>query len=303
MIKLYTHTDLDGEGCAILARMAFGTGVVIEHCEYDDINAKVSKLIDEYHSEIEDVHITDISVSNEVAAKIDEFECDCLLLDHHATALDLNMYDWCKVIVTDEVTGIKTCGTELYYRWLVGKGYLEDSSALRDFVKIIRDYDTWRWVEEVDGIISKNVNDLYYMYDKEHFEKWCITSINDGTFPRFTENDEILLRMNQKQIEDYIEHKNKRLITKRINGRLCGIVFAEKYFSELGNRLCAMHPELDYIVMIDTDGYVSYRSIKDDINLGKDVAALYGGGGHPKAAGSQFDMSVIEKFIDLIFGV
>ena len=45
-----------------------------------------------------------------------------------------------------------------------------------------------------------------------------------------------------------------------------------------------------------------YRTIKDDIDLGKDVAAQFGGGGHPKAAGSQFDKTLQLQIIQKIFG-
>lgn len=46
---------------------------------------------------------------------------------------------------------------------------------------------------------------------------------------------------------------------------------------------------------------VSYRTVKDNIDLGRDVASLFGGGGHPKAAGSTFDNSVLMKTIQNIF--
>ena len=85
-------------------------------------------------------------------------------------------------------------------------------------------------------------------------------------------------------------------------GRECGFVFAEKYVSELGNRLCKMHPEIDFIAMIDMGTKtVSYRTVKDDIDLGKDIAQLFGGGGHPKAAGSEFSDNVQFKVIEKIF--
>ena len=41
MVKLFTHTDLDGVGCAVLAKFAFGNDVDIEYCNYDDIDSKV----------------------------------------------------------------------------------------------------------------------------------------------------------------------------------------------------------------------------------------------------------------------
>lgn len=48
---------------------------------------------------------------------------------------------------------------------------------------------------------------------------------------------------------------------------------------------------------------ISYRGIKDDIDLGKDVAKVFGGGGHPKAADSQIDNEVIDEFIKKIFDI
>ena len=36
MIKLITHTDLDGIGCAILAKIAFRNNVEIEYCNNPD---------------------------------------------------------------------------------------------------------------------------------------------------------------------------------------------------------------------------------------------------------------------------
>ena len=45
MVKLFTHTDLDGIGCAILAKLAFGDNVNIEYCNYDNINESVKKFI------------------------------------------------------------------------------------------------------------------------------------------------------------------------------------------------------------------------------------------------------------------
>lgn len=64
-----------------------------------------------------------------------------------------------------------------------------------------------------------------------------------------------------------------------------------------------MHSELAYIAMIDISrGRVSYRTIRDDINLGTEIAHNYGGGGHPKAAGSTFDISwAMDVMTDWLF--
>lgn len=54
--------------------------------------------------------------------------------------------------------------------------------------------------------------------------------------------------------------------------------------------------------MIDVESCtVSYRTTRDDIHLGQDVAKLFGGGGHPKAAGSPFDKAILLEAVRKIF--
>lgn len=305
MIKLFTHTDLDGVGCAILAKLAFGKEVDISYCNYDDINESVLDYLNNSDDSLSYIYITDIRVNEDIAKLLDERGNVCLL-DHHPTALELNKYTWCKVMVED-LNGVKTSGTKMFYHWLGMNGYLSDelenNKALGKFAELVRDYDTWRWSElGEDGIICKQVNDLMYLYGRDRFITWCISEIHDEVFPRLYAADELLLNTKQKEIDEYVEEKNEQLFTSPMCGRVCGFVFAEKYVSELGNRLCKMHPEIDYVAMIDMGNKtVSYRTVKDDIDLGKDVAQLFGGGGHPKAAGSEFSVDVQFKTIEKIF--
>lgn len=301
MIKLFTHTDLDGVGCAVLAKFAFGNDVDIEYCNYDEINERVEEY---FNSGLEyDCHITDISINEELAYKISESEKAYCLLDHHATALNLNKFDWCTVKVENE-DGIKTSGTELYYHYLMDNGYLNEADVLDRFSELVRNYDTWRWSTLGDnGIICKKVNDLLYIYGRNKFIDWCLAELHFGTFPRLEHTDKLVLEIEQNNIDNYVKKKDEQMITTVLCDRICGVVFAEKYFSELGNKLCEMHPEIDFVAMVDMSGTVSYRTAKDDIDLGKDVAKLFGGGGHAKAAGSRFDNTMKYDVISKIFNI
>ena len=305
MIKLFTHTDLDGVGCAILAKLAFGEEVDISYCNYDDINENVMNYLNHNDDSLSYIYITDIRVNEEVAELLDK-RGGVVLLDHHPTALGLNKYHWCNVMIED-LNGVKTSGTKMFYHWLgmneCLNEELETNEALSRFAELVRNYDTWRWSElGEDGVICKQVNDLMYLYGRDKFITWCISEIHDEVFPRLYSADELLLNTKQKEIDEYVEEKNEQLFTSPMCGRVCGFVFAEKYVSELGNRLCKMHPEIDYVAMIDMGSKtVSYRTVKDDIDLGKDVAQLFGGGGHPKAAGSEFSVDVQFKTIEKIF--
>lgn len=308
MIKLFTHTDLDGIGCAILARLAFADDVDITYCDYDDINNEIYRRIQsDKILNYDMVFITDISIEEENAVILDGISyVKIKLLDHHPTAQHLNKYDWCTIKIEDEETHIKTSGTELYYNWLINHGYLNKDGNLDRFVEIVRDYDTWRWSQLGEkGIICKQINDLLYLYGRERFVNWCIAKIKFDSFSKFpnlSDTEKLVLEIKQREIDKYIVEKNKQIIFLELCGKQCGFVFAENYFSELGNKLCKLNPDIDLIAMIDiASKAVSYRTIKDDIDLGKDIAQLFGGGGHPKSAGSKFSENVQFKVIEKIF--
>lgn len=320
-IKLFTHTDLDGIGCAVLAYLAFeAENVDIEFCDYKDVDEKVRDLYVSGKDTLYDkIYITDISVGDKVAAEIDEMvnasdDEKWYLFDHHATALHLNKYIWTMVRVTDKHTGLKTSGTEMFYKYLNIFGCFDDGhdnnfvhDNIHSFVEKVRDYDTWRWKElGDDGVVCKQLNDLFHMYGREKFIEWATYNIlyQLNLFPYFNEADAALLENKQKDIDIYISMKNKQLMTVKDNfGYTCGVVFAERYFSELGNKLSELHPELDYIAMIDMGfGGVSYRTVKEGIDLGGEIAHSFGGGGHRKAAGSNFDgIGVRELVTEYIF--
>lgn len=249
--------------------------------------------------------ITDINISDDIAKEIDnKFFNNFYLLDHHATALDLNKYKWCNVAI-ENMYNIKTSGTEIFYRWLILNGYFNDklevNESLSKFVELVRDYDTWRWSTLGEkGIICKQVNDLLYLYGRDKFISWCLDEINTYKFPFLSTIDVFMLNNEQRKIDEYVNKKDKKMTYVKLNGYICGIVFAESYQSELGNRLCKMHPEIDFVAIINIDGSVSYRTIKDNIDLGKDIASLFGGGGHPKAAGSPISEETKSMIIQRI---
>ena len=138
-----------------------------------------------------------------------------------------------------------------------------------------------------DGKLSRDLNDLMFIKGSIPFKNDVYNQLNIGAFPFFSEADRAMLDMSHKKLENYIKDKNENIEVFTINGYKGGLVYAEQNFSELGNKLCEMNPKLDFIAMVEpTKGFVSIRSRKDDIDVGKDIAAPLGGGGHAKSAGA-----------------
>lgn len=306
MIYLFTHTDLDGVGCAILAKLFFADEPCITYCDYGDIDYKVKKLLG--NAEIlqpeDKIFITDISISKELAKRIEasSLECEIKLFDHHATAEPLNKFLWCKVRTTDEEDNDLTCGTKMFYDHLVHQYGDLYKDSLCDFVDFVRQWDTWEWKNTGDqGRIAKYLNDLLDIRGRYDFINHFVYQFQTEGYCYLDDTDKMLLEIRQREIKEYIQKKSRQMLNPHIAAYSVGIVFADRFISELGNQLCELHPEIDFVAIIDiANQKVSYRTIRDDINLGV-FAQHYGGGGHPKAAGSQFTEDVLRNTVGKIF--
>jgi oligoribonuclease NrnB/cAMP/cGMP phosphodiesterase (DHH superfamily) len=305
MIKLFTHTDLDGVSNAVIAFINFDfENVDVEYCNYNNVNDKVKQFLFQSNTnDYDKVFITDISVNDELAKKIDNIKnLDIKLFDHHPTAIELNKYKWAKVEVMLNETE-KTCGTKLFYDYLrknSEKGKPIKQTCVRKFVDTVRKYDTWQWKAENDTT-PKLWNDLLYIIGREEFTESISYRLEYDHKFEFSDFDRKILDLRQRKIDSYVKAKDKQIIVKDILGHKAGVVFGEQFSSELGNRLCDMHPELEFIVIINLSSSISYRSIGDSIDLGKDIASVYGGGGHPNASGSPLSDDIRNKVLNLIF--
>ncbi|APH20929.1 DHH family phosphoesterase [Clostridium botulinum] len=315
-IKLFTHTDLDGIGCAILGILAYGKdNINIEYCNYDDVNEKVKEFyMGAEKNEYDKIFITDISVNEKIATIIKQYYIDetynpdIQLLDHHPTALELNKYDWAKVQINLNDKE-KTSGTRMFYDYLKENRYLDSHAVvynqytnIETFVEIVRKYDIWQWKEE-NYLIPKQWNDLFYIMGREDFIESILYRLTHYDIFGFSDFDLQLLKYKQREIDNYIKSKDKELIVKDILGYKAGIIFGEQYHSEVGNRLSETHPELDFIVIINMSKAISYRNIGNKVDLGKDVAEIFEGGGHPNAAGSPISDEFRNKVINEIFNL
>jgi len=273
----------------------------IEYCNYDDINEKVEEflLLNEDFN-YDKVFITDISVNESIAdwiqekVYLNENEDKFILLDHHKTAEFLNKYTWATVVT--DYYGFKVSGTSLLHDYFTGNIVYNKNTKL--FSDMVRDYDTWRW-NEIGDLNPKKLNDLYYIYGKEMFIDKILTYLESPNENIFTSSDELILKLKQNEIDSFIEIKNNTMIKYKIGEYVAGVVFAESFISELGNRLCKINSDIDFAVIININHSLSFRTIKDiDVSA---IAKSIGGGGHSKSSGAPINIDR-EEFINELLG-
>lgn len=298
MYKLLSHNDLDGVGCGILAKLAFGDQVEVRYNSVSRLNYEVSSFLEDENSQSTFLFITDLSVNEENEKKLEQFYQDggkVQLIDHHKTALHFNEYEWGFVQVEDK-EGKLTSATSLLYAYFVKNGLLHRSETLDMFVELVRQYDTWEW-EKNNNLEAKRLNALFFLFSIEEFEEKMLERLRTSETFYFEPFEQKLLDMEETKMNQYIRKKRRQVIQAEVDDYLAGIVYAENYLSELGNELGKEYPHLDYIAMLNMGTKrISLRTIHDDVDVSA-VAGTYGGGGHAKASGCTITLDAFQNFV------
>ncbi|UPJ18282.1 oligoribonuclease [Bacillus cereus] len=303
MYRLYTHNDLDGVGCGIVAKIAFGKDVEVRYNSVMGLDHQIERLF-ELEKKLKDdfLIITDLSVNEENLIRLDNLEKSggkVRLIDHHKTALHFNEYSWGRVKVNYE-DGRLTAATSLLYEYLLEHELIKQSQALDEFVELVRQYDTWEW-DQNENIKAKNLNDLFFMLSIDEFEEKMTEWILNSEHFEFGDFEQKLLEMEEERIERYVRKKKREIVQTFIGNFCMGIVHAESYHSELGNELGKDNPHLDYIVILNLGGKkISFRTIHDHVDVST-IAGQFGGGGHAKASGCSMGKEAFQLFVNDIF--
>ncbi|WP_040208713.1 DHH family phosphoesterase [Neobacillus jeddahensis] len=303
MVKIFTDIDLDGLGCGLIAKIAFGEKANVFYSSYRNLNQRVDSFISHPGNNHEDVYITDLAVNEVIEKKLEErFQHGrhIQMIDHHVTAMHFNQYKWGKVLPEYE-NGKKTCATSLFYDFLIEQEMMDRNHALEEFIELVRQYDTWEW-DENNNVAAKRLNDLFYIMNREQFEEEMLKRLteNKDSF-RLTDTENMILDIEEQKINRYIHSKSRQIVQTIVDDYFVGIVHAEQYLSELGNALNNIYPHLDMIVLMNVSGKkMGFRTIHEEVNVAE-FAQKYGGGGHPKASGSEMTKEAFETFIVNVF--
>jgi uncharacterized protein len=302
MNVLFTHNDLDGVGCGIVARCAFGDQVQIRYNSVSSLNGQVEQFLEKGKDRRKNeknglLFITDLAVNESNEAGLDRYVSaggKARLLDHHKTSLHLNRHSWATVQVEYD-DGRLSSATSLLYDYLVQHGLLQPRPALIQFVELVRQYDTWEW-ERHNNVRAKRLNDLFFLVALEDFEESMTARLLEQQEFSFTEFEVKILDLEEEKIERYVRRKKREITQTFIDNRCVGVVHAEQYHSELSHELGREFPHLDYIAIVNMGGKkMSLRTIHDHIDV-SEVAARFGGGGHAKAAGCSLTETAFEQY-------
>ncbi|QOR65020.1 oligoribonuclease [Cytobacillus suaedae] len=302
MIKLFSDSDLDGIGCGLVAKLAFGDEVEVAYCSYRNLNERVERFIDDPENNDAQIYITDLAVNEDIEKKLAErFKKGkhVQMVDHHVTAMHFNQYDW-GFVQPEYEDGRKTCATSLYYEFLLEKNLITSSPALEEFIELVRQYDTWEW-EANENTAAKRLNDLFFIISMEQFETEMLERLKTQESFSLNDTENMILDIEEEKIERYINAKNRQLVQTFVGDYCVGIVHAERYLSELGNALAKLNPHIDLITLVNVGTKkLGFRTIYDHVDVSA-FAKQFGGGGHPKASGATLTKETFDMFVVNVF--
>lgn len=283
MIKVFTHNDLDGAACAVLAKAFYGPRdpkISVSYVNYDTVDEEVINFVE--NNKFDLLLITDITPSREAVSELDR-ACDSKkiqLFDHHVTRSWVESYSWAKF---DK----DFCGASLFFSTIKKEFVKQDTEKFEGFIKAVEAWDIWK-TKSKHRKRGENLNMLYKFLGTERFVHEFMR------FPKADKEDSAytqILSILKDQKEKYVE----KVISEQLNkteykmdgfGNTFKILFCTDYFSEVGH--AALNDpdseDLKYVVLVNpVYNSCSLRS-RGDVDVSA-IAKLLKGGGHKSAAG------------------
>ena len=280
--------DPDGVTPIILSKLVFEEFDYILS-ENKDVNSNVKNNLDKYDF----IYVVDLNISEELADFIEEnYKDKIMIIDHHLSCEYMNKYSFIEVNAEG-----KESGTSLYYKYLLNNynNNLLNRESTKMLVEHVRTMDIYDFSKTTKEEAEK-LEMIFKIYGKDRFiDKFYNVIIND--LELYSKEDLNLVELEKERIKRYIEEKEFMEIS--LDNKRVGVVFAERYISELGNYFINKYDYLDYIILINMDKQISYRGNgKVDLSV---IAKKFGGGGHINAAGNCLPSGLKEKVIKEIF--
>ena len=300
-VLLFTHSqDIDGMGCAVLARKAFGDYTLVPTKTFE-----ITKNVENYIKskkiyDFDKIYVTDLCIKEPVLKFIDNDEIlknRLLVLDHHKTEIEEgnNKYDFVNIIV--QKNGRKESGTSLFYNYLIQNNYLQRSNILDKLVEWTRQYDVWDW-ESKNNINARNLHVLFEVLGYDAYLKIIndkVDKLNSIVFNNYEK--EVIDKFNKEMEKDILNILNDmKCVDLSIDGNIFKVGFVKcpyKYRNDMNKFIKKNNVyNIDAVGMIMTDiETVSYRQVKDvDVSI---ISKYFGGKGH-RGAGSNLQEN--EKF-------
>lgn len=300
-VLVFSHgSDIDGMGSIIISKLFFK--------EIDFYYSEINNLDEQILNEINNkniykydyIFVTDLTPKNETLDIIQndkELINKFRVIDHHRTNYNrASSYPFVHITIEDEEG--PTSATNLFYKYLIKKGLIKEKEIVKDYAELTRLEDTWKWKEQNNNL-AHNLSHLFNILGRDKYVEIIIDKLKNNDKFSLSKEEELLIN---NKIQDIEKHINKYLnIMKEINlnnHKGIIVIIDYEYRNELPEYLRDNNYDYEFAMMVCFDhNSISFRSI-NNCNV-REIAELFGGGGHDKAAACYINEK-LDKVYDIL---
>ena len=320
---LFTHTDLDGAGCRIIFELVNidnkkGEDYIVTHCQNNTVDDDVMNCLETYKDIINEdtiICFSDIVAHDETLMYLKDRFKNINIWDHHITNYPAQLVIPSTTIIDENEMGIKQAGTSLIYQYYVEQSLLNpieifdkkyNQSLISEFVDTVRSYDTYEW-KETNNMKAKELVTLFFLLGMEAFCKRYVEKLSsekiDEELISSSDMDFVKAKLDNEQANidritpDDVFHIN-------LDGYKTAFLLGGRgaNVSELSYQFLQKYPEFDVFAafLLNENNKVSFRSVKDNVDVSELAAKLHGGG-HKLASGTTLPNDVVKDIAFTIF--
>lgn len=306
-VLLFTHkSDIDGMGNVVLAKLAFDN-VNYVLSETFNLQNEISKFYEDgsiYNYDM--IFVTDLWLEEPTLTKVakdKKLQGKFFVFDHHKSALEgnFNKYDFTTIRISDE-KGLCS-GTSLFYEYLIENGFLlKEEILIKEFSELTRKYDNWEWKTKYNDETPHELTLLFDSVECDGYIKLMIEKLQEKSSEfKFNELEKLLIANKRQQVLEKLKNYASKVVYKEVMGLKAGIVFIDyEYRNDLAEYFRKQNLDMDFAMLIALDyGTISYRNIKDNINV-RLIAEAMGGKGHDKASSSPISEEQKKNLIKVL---
>ena len=228
-----------------------------------------------------------------------------LVFDHHKKSImdNINRYSFTKIV--EEENNKKTCGTELFYNYLLNNKLIKRKKIIDTFVEYTRLEDTWEWKNIEKGSYAHDLAILFNSIGIDNYINKLTNKLSNNYKFTYTKEEKEIIKNKKQEYNQKIKNyfKDTEYFYDEFNNKY-GIVYADyEYRNEIAESFKINNKkEIKYIIIAALDkgefGQKSYRSVEDDFDVNM-IASIHGGGGHKAAASVNITKKQKEKALSL----
>lgn len=244
------------------------------------------------------IYFVDIAVAPVKFEQIYEYLRDCgrihsgsipvVCIDHHRSAMDRS--DELRVYCTDLCIEIGEGLSGATLVWNYFNGQFSEDPPVPELLRYVADQDIWEWKLPDSQFVNAALNALNGTVDDMRRELAESTLDPTGWLQRRTMEGKAIMGMVDAQVLRAVRNVHE----VRCDDWVMLVVNSTAFNSETGNYLCANHAFTPnalsclYTIQEDFSVRCSLRSIDGGRIQARQVAEMFGGGGHDHAAGCRF---------------